>query len=125
MVVTDVLSGEPLFPSCSIRPPTAVSRRLACDGPADIGRHIMFSRIINGRPMVLHGLPTNLSFRVQFDRDHLLKCDEVLVSIHVSWSNHIDRRIDSCGDECHRCDKFDGDPGIFLAKLASRGIKLI
>lgn len=115
MEVTDVLSGEPQFPSCGIRPLTAVSRRLACDGPADIGRHIVFSRIIHGHPMVLHGLPTNLSFREQFDRDHLLKCDEVVVSINVSWRNHIDRRIDSCGDECHRCDQIDGDPGIFLA----------
>lgn len=80
-------------------------------GPADIGRHNVFSRIIYGHPMVLHGLPINLSFREQFDRDHLLTCDEVVVSIHVSWRNHIDRRIDSCGDECHRCGQIDGDPG--------------
>ena len=45
--------------------------------------------------MVLYGLPTNLSVREQFDRDHLLKCDEVDLSIHVSWRNHIDRRIDA------------------------------
>jgi len=64
-------------------------RRLACDAPAHIGRHIVFSRIIHGHPMVLHRLPTNLSFLEQFDRDHLLKCDEVVVSPFHYWRESI------------------------------------
>ncbi len=68
---------------------TAVSRCLACDATANIGRHIVFSRIIHGHTLVLHGLPTNLSFLEQFDRDHLLNCDEAVVWILHCWRESI------------------------------------
>ena len=39
----------------------------------------VFSPIVHGHPLVCHGLPTEWPFWERFNRDHLWRCDEVVV----------------------------------------------
>lgn len=45
----------------------------------------VFSPIIHSHPLVSHGLPTDWAFWKRHDREHLLRCDEVLVLKLDGW----------------------------------------
>ena len=49
----------------------------------------MFSPIVHGHPLVDHGLPTDWSFWERFDRDHLERCDEVIVLMLDGWRESV------------------------------------
>lgn len=45
----------------------------------------VFSPIVHGHPLVEYGLPPNWPFWERFDRDHLVRCDEVVVLMLDGW----------------------------------------
>lgn len=45
----------------------------------------VFAPIVHGHPLVNHGVPTDWPFWEQFDRDHLQRCDEVVVLMLDGW----------------------------------------
>lgn len=49
----------------------------------------VFSPIVHGHPLVDHGLPTDWPFWERFDRDHLVRCDEVVVLMLDGWRESI------------------------------------
>jgi len=51
--------------------------------------HVVFSPIVHGHPLVHHGLPTDWPFWERFDRDHLQRCDEVVVLMLDGWRESI------------------------------------
>jgi len=53
--------------------------RLLADGRS------VFSPIVHGHPLVGHGLPTDWLFWERFDRDHLARCDELVVLMLDGW----------------------------------------
>jgi hypothetical protein len=63
--------------------------RDACLATAKLLRtgHSVFSPIVHGHPLVHHGLPTDWSFWEPFDRDHISRCDEVLVLMLEGWKS--------------------------------------
>lgn len=65
--------------------------RAACQATARLiaAGHVVFSPIVHGHPLVHHGLPTDWSFWEQFDRDHLVRCDEVVVLTLDGWRESV------------------------------------
>jgi nucleoside 2-deoxyribosyltransferase len=61
--------------------------REACLAAATLLRagHAVFSPIAHSHPLVEHGLPTDWSFWERQDREHLARCDEVLVLMLEGW----------------------------------------
>jgi len=51
--------------------------------------HTVFSPIVHGHSLVGHGLPTDWSFWERFDRDHLVRCDEVVVLMLDGWRESV------------------------------------
>lgn len=51
--------------------------------------HVVFSPIVHGHPLVWHGLPTDWPFWERFDRDHLVRCDEVVVLMLEGWRESV------------------------------------
>jgi nucleoside 2-deoxyribosyltransferase len=51
--------------------------------------HVVFSPIVHGHPLVRHGLPTDWPFWERIDRDHLERCDEVVVLMLDGWKESI------------------------------------
>lgn len=49
----------------------------------------VFSPIVHGHPLVDHGLPTNWPFWERFDRDHMTRCDEVVVLMLDGWRESV------------------------------------
>lgn len=49
----------------------------------------VFSPIVHGHPLVDHGLPTDWPFWERFDRDHLVRCDEVVVLMLDGWRESV------------------------------------
>lgn len=49
----------------------------------------VFSPIVHGHPLVRHGLPTDWSFWERFDRDHITRCDEVVVLMLDGWRDSV------------------------------------
>ena len=49
----------------------------------------VFSPIVHGHPLVGHGLPTDWPFWERFDRDHLVRCDEVVVLMLDGWRESV------------------------------------
>ena len=49
----------------------------------------VFSPIVHGHPLVAHGLPTDWPFWERFDRDHLVRCDEVVVLMLEGWRESV------------------------------------
>lgn len=49
----------------------------------------VFSPIIHGHPLVGHGLPIEWPFWERFDRDHLQRCDEVVVLTLDGWQESV------------------------------------
>lgn len=60
----------------------ALARMLRAGLPA-------FSPIVHGHPLVAHGLPTDWSYWEPFDREHIGRCDEVLVLMLDGWRDSI------------------------------------
>lgn len=65
--------------------------RAACRATARLiaAGHVVFSPIVHGHPLVHHGLPTDWSFWERFDRDHLVRCDEVVVLTLDGWRESV------------------------------------
>jgi len=61
--------------------------REACVAAAALLRagHAVFSPIAHSHPLVAHGLPTDWSFWERQDREHLQRCDEVVVLMLDGW----------------------------------------
>lgn len=49
----------------------------------------VFSPIVHGHPLVDHGLPTDWPFWERFDRDHMTRCDEVVVLMFDGWRESV------------------------------------
>ncbi len=52
-------------------------------------RLAVFSPIVFGHPLANHGLPTDWSFWEPFDREHLRRCDEVVVLTLEGWRESV------------------------------------
>jgi Domain of unknown function (DUF1937) len=65
--------------------------RATCAAVAQLMRagHTVFSPICHGHPLVGHGLPTDWPFWERFDREHLVRCDEVVVLMLDGWDNSV------------------------------------
>lgn len=65
--------------------------RAACQAMARLiaSGHAVFSPIVHGHLLVHHGLPTDWTFWERFDRDHLVRCDEVVVLMLDGWRESI------------------------------------
>jgi hypothetical protein len=65
--------------------------RAACCATARLiaAGHVVFSPIVHGHPLVHHGLPTDWSFWERCDRDHLVRCDEVVVLMLDGWRESV------------------------------------
>lgn len=49
----------------------------------------VFSPIIHGHPLIDHGLLTDWPFWERFDRDHMARCDEVVVLMLDGWRESV------------------------------------
>lgn len=49
----------------------------------------VFSPIVHGHPLVDHGLPTDWPFWEPYDREHLVRCDGVLVLMLDGWRDSV------------------------------------
>jgi len=65
--------------------------RDVCRGAAVLMRagHAVFSPIAHSHPLVEHGLPTGWSFWERYDREHLDRCDEVVVLMLDGWEESV------------------------------------
>lgn len=63
----------------------------ACRATAELLRtgHSVFSPIVLGHPLAAHGLPTEWSFWEPFDREHIARCDVMLVLMLDGWHDSI------------------------------------
>ncbi len=59
----------------------------ACHATAEMLRagHAVFSAIVHSHPLVRFGLPSDWKFWEQIDREHLKRCDEVVVLMLDGW----------------------------------------
>ena len=59
----------------------------ACVAAAQLMRagNIVFSPIVHSHPIALQGLPTDWRFWERHDREHLARCDEVVVLMLDGW----------------------------------------
>ena len=71
--------------------------RAACRAAARLMRagQVVFSPIAHGHPIAMHGLPTDWRFWERNDREHLARCDEVVVLTIDGWreSEGVQREI--------------------------------
>ena len=51
--------------------------------------HVVFAPIVHGHPLVGHGLPTDWPFWERFDREHLRRCDELVVLMLDGWRESV------------------------------------
>ena len=51
--------------------------------------NVVFAPIVHGHPLVGHGLPTEWPFWERFDREHLRRCDELVVLTLDGWRESI------------------------------------
>jgi hypothetical protein len=61
----------------------AVTARLLLDG------HDVYSPVVHGHPLVRYGLSADWSFWERYDREHLERCDEVVVLTLDGWRDSI------------------------------------
>lgn len=61
--------------------------RAACRAAAMLMRQgrVVFAPIVHGHPLVAEGLPIEWPWWEQFDREHLSRCDEIVVLMLDSW----------------------------------------
>ena len=75
--------------------PHAIVRELrfhdACLATAQLlqAGHNVFSPILHGHPLAAHGLPTDWSFWERFDRDHIQRCDNLVVLLLDGWQESV------------------------------------
>lgn len=50
---------------------------------------VVFAPIVHGHPLVGHGLPTDWPFWERFDREHLRRCDELVVLTLDGWRESV------------------------------------
>lgn len=50
---------------------------------------VVFAPIVHGHPLVGHGLPTDWPFWERFDREHLRRCDELVVLMLEGWQESV------------------------------------
>ncbi len=50
---------------------------------------VVFAPIVHGHPLVGHGLPTDWPFWERFDREHLRRCDELVVLRLDGWRESV------------------------------------
>lgn len=50
---------------------------------------VVFAPIVHGHPLVGHGLPTEWPFWERFDREHLRRCDELVVLTLDGWRESV------------------------------------
>ncbi|MCC7424464.1 MAG: DUF1937 family protein [Planctomycetaceae bacterium] len=65
--------------------------REACRATAGLmlAGHAVFSPILHSHPLVGHGLPAAWDFWERIDREHLQRCDEVLVLMLDGWEESV------------------------------------
>jgi hypothetical protein len=51
--------------------------------------HATFSPIVHGHPLVDHGLPTDWWFWERVNREHIARCDEVVVLTLNGWQDSV------------------------------------
>ena len=63
--------------------------RAACRATAALMRqgHVVFAPIVHGHPLVAEGLPIEWPWWERFDREHLSRCDEVVVLMLDGWKS--------------------------------------
>ena len=63
----------------------------ACAATAKLLRdgHLVYSPVVHGHPLVRYGLPTDWSFWERHDRQHLERCDEVVVLKLDGWRESV------------------------------------
>ena len=61
--------------------------RAACQAAAQLMRagNIVYSPIAHSHPIALHGLPTDWRFWERHDREHLIRCEELVVLMFDGW----------------------------------------
>ena len=61
--------------------------RAACRSAAALMQqgHVVFAPIVHGHPLVAEGLPIEWPWWERFDREHLSRCDEVVVLTLDGW----------------------------------------
>ena len=75
--------------------PHAIVRELrfqdACLATAQLFRagQNVFSPILHGHPLTVHGLPTDWSYWERFDRDHIQRCDRMIVLMVDGWRESV------------------------------------
>lgn len=59
----------------------------ACLATAELVRsgHVVFSPIVHGHPLVRFGLPVEWEYWERFDREHLRRCDQMVVLMLDGW----------------------------------------
>ncbi len=62
-----------------------------CRETAELMRrgNVVFSPIVHGHPLVGHGLPTDWPFWERFDREHLRRCNELVVLTLDGWRESV------------------------------------
>ena len=62
-----------------------------CAAAAQLMRagHTVFAPIVHGHPLVGHGLPTDWPVWERFDREHLRRCDELVVLMLDGWRTSV------------------------------------
>lgn len=65
--------------------------RAVCRTAAQLMRqgHVVFAPIVHGHPLVEHGLPVEWPFWERFDREHLRRCDELVVLMLDGWRESV------------------------------------
>ena len=65
--------------------------RAVCRMAAELMRQgqVVFAPIVHGHPLVGHGLPSDWPFWERFDREHLRRCDELVVLMLDGWRESI------------------------------------
>jgi nucleoside 2-deoxyribosyltransferase len=65
--------------------------RMACLATSRLiaAGHVVFSPIVHGHPLVHYGLSTAWSFWERCDREHLKRCDEVVVLMLDGWRESV------------------------------------
>ena len=61
----------------------AFAARLLLEG------RLVYSPVVHGHPLVQHGLPVDWSFWERYDRQHLERCDEVIVLKLAGWQESV------------------------------------
>ena len=99
-----------------------------CRETAELMRrgNVVFSPIVHGHPLVGHGLPTDWPFWERFDREHLRRCDELVVLTLDGWRESVGvaaeiRIADELGTPIRYLAPEGGTSAARLAHVATEG----